>query len=116
MRGSSDFFMCDQAWNCWLMHVSSVAMDRNTSTGPGVQGEASRQSVAKGAAGMKTCAAVNPSDTVRALSNTKGLCSFSGSAYSTLLCRVLITMLSLTTICNILGLLSLPTTAQDTTN
>ena len=38
------------------MHVRKVATDRNTSTGAGVQGEASRHSAAKGAAGMNTCA------------------------------------------------------------
>ena len=55
MGGSWDFFMCAHAWNCWLMAVKKVATDRKTSTGPGVQGDASRHSAAKGAAGMNTC-------------------------------------------------------------
>ena len=47
--------MWDQAWNCWLMQVRNVAVDRNTSTGAGSQGEASRHSAAKGSAGLNTC-------------------------------------------------------------
>ena len=53
--GTSDFFMCAHAWNCWLMAVRKVATDRKTSMGPGVQGDARRHKAAKGAAGMKTC-------------------------------------------------------------
>ena len=53
-RGSSDFFMCAQAWNCWLMQVRKVAIDRKTSAGAGSHGVASRHSAAKGAAGLNT--------------------------------------------------------------
>lgn len=61
MGGSSDFFMWDQAWNCWLMHVRKVAVDRNSSTGAGSQGDASKQSAANGRAGLNTCATIQAS-------------------------------------------------------
>lgn len=52
---SSDFFMCDQAWNCWLMQVRKVAVDRKTSAGAGSHGDASRHNALKGRAGLNTC-------------------------------------------------------------
>ena len=48
--------MWAQAWNCWLMQVSIVAVARPMSSHEGVQGEASRHSAANGAAGLNTCA------------------------------------------------------------
>lgn len=38
------------------MHVRKVAVERNSSTGAGSQGDATKQSAANGRAGLNTCA------------------------------------------------------------
>lgn len=52
--GSSDAFMCDQAWNCWLMTVKKVAVEKKTEAQGGSTGLASRQAATKGSAGLNT--------------------------------------------------------------
>lgn len=52
--GSSDAFMWDQAWNCWLMTVKKVAVEKKTSAQGGSSGLAARPTPTKGSAGLNT--------------------------------------------------------------
>lgn len=52
--GSSDAFMCDHAWNCWLMTVKKVAVEKNTLAHGGGSGLAARHAAVNGSAGLNT--------------------------------------------------------------
>lgn len=52
--GSSDFFMCDQAWNCWLMQIMRTNVPIHTFRKPGANPERASHTALKGTAGLNT--------------------------------------------------------------